>query len=140
MMRRREACRGSAKLPPFPGPTPARRHYTPGIGPGKTTRNATFGGYFAVLKNPSAGGTWPILCDKYHLRRPSGCPLYVLSFHERQCAILERGAARWGTDLGMTAMDRIDSVLETYLLALAGFDQCPDSVPQPVKDRSGAEW
>jgi hypothetical protein len=64
--------------------------------------------------------------------------LYVLSFHERQCAFLERGAARWGTDLGMTAMDRIDSVLETYLLALASFDQCPDSVPQLVKDRLAA--
>jgi hypothetical protein len=38
----------------------------------------------------------------------------------------------------MTAMDRIDSVLETYLLALAGFDQCPDSVPPLVKDRLAA--
>ena len=51
---------------------------------------------------------------------------------------LERGVARWETDLGTTAMDRIDSVLETYLLALAGLDQCPDSVPKLVKDRLAA--
>ena len=35
-------------------------------------------------------------------------------------------------------MDRIDSLLETYLLALAGLDQCPDSAPHVVSDRLAA--
>ena len=34
--------------------------------------------------------------------------------------------------------DCIDSLLETYLLALAGLDQCPDTAPRLVSDRLAA--
>ncbi len=37
--------------------------------------------------------------------------------------------------MAATAKDRVDAMLETYLLALAGLDQCPESAPQAVKDR-----
>lgn len=34
-----------------------------------------------------------------------------------------------------TASDAIDGLLDTYLLALGGVDQCPESVPPEVKGR-----
>lgn len=37
--------------------------------------------------------------------------------------------------MGTAGTDRIDAILETYLLALAGLDQCPDSAPDLVRRR-----
>jgi hypothetical protein len=34
-----------------------------------------------------------------------------------------------------SATDRVNGMLESYLLALAGLDQCPDSAPDTVKQR-----
>ncbi len=40
--------------------------------------------------------------------------------------------------MGATAKDRVDAMLETYLLSLAGLDQCPESAPRAIKDRLAA--
>jgi hypothetical protein len=49
-----------------------------------------------------------------------------------------RADARRETELATFGTDYIDSLLETYLLALAGLDQCPDTAPRLVSDRLAA--
>jgi hypothetical protein len=55
-----------------------------------------------------------------------------------QCLNLRPCSYQSETDLAGPGIERIDSLLETYLLALAGLDQCPDSAPGLVKDRLAA--
>lgn len=72
-------------------------------------------------------------------RRAAGkqgrCDLWQKSPNAGGSRLTPDGSGPGRVNLVANASDRVNALLESYLLALAGLDQCPDSAPDTVRQR-----